>query len=144
VTGDQQPVPEQLPDGVEQRFWSQLMIVVAPVFFSGWGAIALFALTHGGTQAGAILGIVWLLFAAGTLRQPYVAILRPDGSLTFSALTRRITTTADAIYRVSIASAGRGRLYVFHFDGRTASLGMFGGQALSRYLVERNPSIQQR
>ena len=120
------------------------MILVAPVFFTAWGAIALFALTHGGTQAGAILGIVWLFFAAGTLRQPYVAILRPDGSLTFNALTRRITTTADAISRVSIAGGPHGRLYVFHFDGRTASLGMFGGQTLSRYLVERDPSIQHR
>jgi hypothetical protein len=144
VTDDQAPFPEYLPEVVEQRFWSQVMILVAPVFFSGWGAIALFALTHGGTQAGTVLGIVWLVFAGGTLRQPYVAILRPDGSLSFNALTRRITTTADAIYRVSITGGPHGRLYVFHFDGRAASLGMFGGQALSRYLVERNPSIQHR
>ena len=120
------------------------MIVVGPVFFAGWGAIALFALAHGGTQAGAILGIVWLFGAVGAIRQPYVAILHPDGSLTFSALTRRITTTVDAVSRVSIGHTGRARLYVFYFDGRTASLGMFGGQALSRYLVERNPSIQPR
>jgi hypothetical protein len=144
VTDDQRPVPENRPDRVEQRFWSQVMILVGPVFFSGWGAIALFALTHGGTQAGAILGTVWLVFAAAALRQPYVAILRPDGSLTFKALTRSITTTAAAIYRVSIAGGPHGRLYVFHFDGRTASLGVFGGQTLSRYLVERNPAIQHR
>jgi hypothetical protein len=144
VTDDQRPVPEYLPDGVEQRFWSHVMILAGPVFFAGWGAIALFALTHGGTQAGAILGIVWLVFAAAALRQPYVAILRPDGSLTFNALTRMITKTADAIDQVSIAGGPHGRLYVFHFDGRTASLGMFGGQTLSRYLVERNPSIQHR
>jgi hypothetical protein len=157
VTDGQRSFQEPLPeDGValarptaahvadvEQRFWAQVMILAAPVFFTAWGAIAVFALTHGGTQAGTFLGIVWLVGAAGTLRQPYVAILRPDGSLTFKALTRRITTTVDAIYRVSI-TGGRGRSYVFHFDDRKASLGMFGGQTLSRYLVERDPSIQHR
>jgi hypothetical protein len=119
------------------------MILAAPIFFSVWGFIAAFALTHRGTQAGTILGLVWLVFALGTLRQPYVAVLRPDGSLTFRALTRNTTTPVDAIYRISITGA-RGRLYVFHFEDRTASLGMFGGQALSRYLIERNPSIQHR
>jgi hypothetical protein len=94
----------------EQRFWAEVMILAAPVFFSVWGAFAVFALTHGRRQAGTFLGIVWLLGAAGTLRQPYVAILRPDASLTFKALTRRITTTVDAVYRVSI-SGGRAPTY---------------------------------
>ena len=157
VVDTQRPFQDQLPeDGValaaptaahvadgEQRFWAELMILGGPVFFLAWGWIAVFALTHGGTQAGTFLGIVWLLLTAGMLRQPYVAILRPDGSLTFKALTRRITTTEDAIDRISIAG-GRGRAYVFHFDDRKASLGMFGGQTLSRYLVERDPSIQHR
>jgi hypothetical protein len=157
VADDQLPFQEQLPENdvslarptaahvadAEQRFWAHVMILAAPLFLSVWGAIALFALTHGGTQAGTFLGIVWLVAAAGALRQPYVAIVRPDGSLTFKALTRRITTTVDAIYRVSI-TGGRGRLYVFDFADRQASLGMFGGQTLSRYLVERDPSIQHR
>ena len=129
--------------GVEQRFWAQLMILGAPLFISVFGALAAFALTHGGTQPGAFLGIFWLVLTAATLRQPYVAVLSPDGSLTFKALTRRITTTVDAIYRVSITGQ-RGRSYVFHFDDRKASLGMFGGQTLSRYLVEQNPSIEDR
>jgi hypothetical protein len=119
------------------------MIIAGPVWFLGWGALAAFALTHGGTQAGVVLGLVWLFFAAGAIRQPYVAVLRPDGSITFRALTRSITTTVDAISRISIVR-GRGRHYVFFFDDRKASLGMFGGQTLSRALLERNPSIQDR
>jgi hypothetical protein len=157
VADDRRPFQAQLPeDGgvlasstaahvadVEQRFWAQVMILAAPIFFFTGVAIVVFALTHGGTQVGTFLAITWLVFSAGTLRQPYVAILRPDGSLTFKALTRRITTPVDAIYRVSITGT-RGRSYVFRFDDRKASLGMFGGQTLSRYLVERDPTIQHR
>jgi len=157
VADAQRPFQEQLPAvatafarptsaprvTIEQRFWAQLMILGAPIFFFTFGPLALFALTHGGTQAGAFLGIFWLVFTVLSLREPYVATLRPDGSLTFKALARRVTTPVDAIYRISI-TRGRGRSYIFHFDDRKASLGMFGGQTLSRYLVERNPDIQGR
>src|SRR5205814_864258 len=111
VADDQQAFQEPSAAYGEQWFWAHVMFVAAPIFFSIWGLFAAFALTHGGTQAGTFLGIVWLVLALGTLRQPYVAIVRPDGSLTFRALTRTITTTVDAIYRVSIAG-GRGRNYV--------------------------------
>jgi hypothetical protein len=88
---------------VEQRFWSEVMILVAPIFLFIWGAFALAGLTHGGTQFGAFLGIVWTVGAAGALWQPYVAVLRPDGSLRFRALTRNIATTADAVYRITVS-----------------------------------------
>jgi hypothetical protein len=128
---------------MERSYWAEVMVIAGPVWFLGWGAIAAFALTHGGRQAGTILGLVWLFFAVGSARQPYVVVLRPDGSMTFKALTRSITTTVDAIYRISIVR-GRARLYVFHFDDRKASLGMYGGQRLSRDLLEQRPSIQHR
>lgn len=143
VADDQQAFQEPSAASGEQRFWAHVMIAAGPIFFFIWGSFAAAALTHGGTQVGTFLGIVWLVFAIGTIRQPYVAIMRPDGSLTFKALTRTITTTVDAVYRVSI-TGGRGRNYVFHFDDRKASLGMFGGQTLSRYLIARDPTIQHR
>ena len=125
----------------DQKYWATLMVTAGPVWFLAWGAVALFALTHGGRQAGIVLGLVWLFFAVPAVRQPYVAILRSDGSISFKAVTRTLTTPVDAIYRISILR-GRGRLYVFHFDDRKAALGLFGGQELSRYLLERDPTIQ--
>jgi hypothetical protein len=155
VTDDQQPFQEGLPkDAVARdrrtavriadrdlRFFAHVMILVATVALPVGGAIALFFLTQGATQPGAFLGIAWLALATRTLRRPYVAILRPDGSLTFKALTRTITSTADSVYRITVGS-GRGRSYVFYFDDRKASLEDFGGQALCRYLRERNPTIE--
>jgi hypothetical protein len=124
----------------EQRFWYE-MLVIAPLFLAVWGLFAFAALTGGGTQIGVFLAIVWLVIAVLLLRQPYVAIVRPDGSLTFRALTRTINTTTSDVSRISI-TAGRGRMYVFHFGDRSASLGGFGGKRLTQFLVERNPGIQ--
>jgi hypothetical protein len=115
-------------------------VVGAPIFVAGWGGLGLIALTHGGTQAGAFLCSVALIIAVITAFQPYSATVRPDGSLTFKALLRTITTTLDSVYRISIVR-GRGRSYVFHFNGQKASLGMFGGRDLALYLVERDPTI---
>ncbi|MDQ1457930.1 MAG: hypothetical protein QOH28_3550, partial [Actinomycetota bacterium] len=81
MADDHRPFQEPLPeDGValagpiaahvggEQRFWAQLMILGAPFFVSVFGALAGFALAHGGTQPGAFLGIFWLVLTAATLR----------------------------------------------------------------------------
>jgi hypothetical protein len=70
-----------------------------------------------------------------------VATVRPDGSVTFKALTRSISTSVDAIYRIGIAGT-RGRSYVYYFGTRSASLQDFGGGSLTRYLFDRNPSIE--
>lgn len=145
MADDQQPFPDELAADraslrtpmilpvaeAERRFWAEVMLLAAPIFLAAWGAIALFALTHGGTQAGTFLGIVWPVVAVGALRQPYVAILRPDGSPTFKALTRTVTTTADSVYRIRIGG-GRGRVYVFQFDDRRVGLAdSAGGRCLA-------------
>ena len=74
VADDQRAFQEPSAPPGEQRFWAHAMLVAAPIFFFIWGAFAAAALTHGGTQPGTFLGIVWLVFAVGTIRQPYVAI----------------------------------------------------------------------
>jgi hypothetical protein len=124
-----------------RRYWGEVLIVGAPLFLAGWGGIGLFALTHGGTQVGAFLTIVAAFVAVGVVRQPFVATWRADGTLTFRALTRTITTTADAVTRVGIIR-GRGRAYVFSFDDRKAVLAPYGGQALYNDLLAWNPAIQ--
>ena len=107
-----------------------------------WGGIGLYALTHGGTQAGAFLTVVALIVLALTSFQPYAAIVKPDGSLVFKAPLRSITTSVDSVYRITI-SGGRARSYVFHFDDRKAALGMFGGRELARSLIAHNPTIER-
>jgi hypothetical protein len=125
-------------DDVEQRFLALDTILIASVWFAGWGGIALFALTSGGTQVGLILGATWLVFAAATVRLSFVAILRPDGSLTFKGLTRTLHTTVSSVHRIS---HGRSE-YSFYFDGKRASLAGHSGQSLAYTLLDRNPAIQ--
>lgn len=126
----------------EQRFWAQTLLAGAPIFVAMWGGIGLFALTHGGTQAGAFLTIVALVVVLLTLFQPYAAIVKPDGSLVFKALLRSISTRVDSVSRITI-NGGRATSYVFHFDERKASLGMFGGRDLARSLVALDPTIER-
>jgi hypothetical protein len=126
----------------EERFWAQTLIAGAPIFVAMWGGIGLFALTHGGTQAGAFLTSVALVVVVLTSFQPYEAVVEPDGSLVFKALLRSITTNVDSVHRITI-SGGRAISFVFHFDDRRASLGMFGGRNLARRLIARNPTIER-
>ena len=127
----------------EQRFWAEMLIFVGPMFLTVWGAIAVLAPTNGGTSAGTFMGLFWLAIAAALVWQPYVAILGSDGSLTFRSLTRKVVTSAEAVYRISgHAGASPGGAYIFHFDGRRATLQPFGGRTLARCLVERDPTIQ--
>jgi hypothetical protein len=125
----------------ERRYWAHVLLIAAPPFLAAWGGIGLFALTHGGTQAGVFLTIVASFAAISVVRQPFMATWRADGTLTFRALTRTITTTADTVTRVGIIR-GRGRLYVFYFDDRKTVLAPFGGDALYHDLLAWNPAIQ--
>lgn len=127
-------------DRIERRFWAELTILAAPIFLSMTGVGAVLVLTHGETLLGTFVAIIWLVAAAATLREPYVAILGPDGSLTFKALTLTITTTAESVHRVRMR--GRSAGFAFDFDNRRAVLGEVGGRELARYLLERNPTIQ--
>ena len=126
----------------EQRFYSTAMLIAAPPFLLIWGIFMVAALSDkSGRQIGVFFTAVWAVALFALLRNPYVAVVRSDGSITFRALTRTITTSVDAISRISIRR-GRAISYVFHFNDRTASLGWDGGQGLSRYVLERNPLTQ--
>jgi hypothetical protein len=58
------------------------------------------------------VGFVFLALAVlavvAALRVPYVAVVRPDGSLTFKALTRTVTTTLTNVERITRSSGARG------------------------------------
>jgi hypothetical protein len=126
----------------EQRFLAELTLVGAPFFLYVWGVFAFGALTHGAMLPGIPMSVVWVGVAVGVLVMPYGAVLGADGSLTFKAVTRRITTHAEDVYRIGISSGYRGAGgYVFYFDDRRAALGAFGGRVLARYLLEQNPAI---
>jgi hypothetical protein len=124
-----------------RRFPAELLLAGGPIFVIVFGWLGVFALTHGGTQAGIFFVISSLAIAVLGLRTPYVAIVRPDGSLTFRAVTHSITTTTASIRCITI-QGGRAAHCVFHFDGRAAGLGDFGGSNLARYLLERDPTIE--
>ncbi len=101
-----------MPDG-DRRFYATAMIIAAPLFLFIWGAFAEAALSDkNGRQIGIVLGLVWLFALVASLRNPYVVIVRADGSIAFKALTRTVTTRVDAVYRISIV---RGRARTWNF-----------------------------
>jgi hypothetical protein len=84
-----------------------------------------------------------VLVALGFARRPYVASVRPDGTLTFKAFFGSTDTTLARVSRIALSTGGRGRSsWVFSFDGTTAVLGDLGGRALARYVIERNPAVE--
>ena len=126
----------------DRRFYATAMIIAAPLFLVIWGLFAEAALSDkSGRQIGLVLGGVWLVALIATLRNPYAAVVRPDGSITFKALTRAVTTRVDAVYRISLVR-GRGRTWNFYFDDSKASLGWDGGGGLCSHLLAANPSIE--
>lgn len=89
--------------------------------------------------AAAVFG---LLLVAFLLRVPYVAIVSPDGTLTFKALTGSTTTQVSRINRITVYTGGRGgSTWYFYYDAGRARLGDVGGRALARYLISVNPAI---
>ena len=126
------------------RVYSVTAMIVPPVFVVFLTLVAAASISH---QASRVLGIgaavLAVLMAVFWVRRPYVAIVRPDGSLTFKALLVSKETTISRVSRIGLSTGGRGgSSWIFHFDGTRASLGDIGGKALMRYVVNCNPDIE--
>jgi hypothetical protein len=128
---------------VDQRFSASSVFAafaVALVF----GSVAVSLLSAGQRP----IGVVFLAVAVGTavmgLRVPYVAVAGQDGSLTFKALTRTVTTHLSHVERITHASGGRGggSTWAFYFDGTRAQLNNRSGRTLAEYVVDHNPQVQ--
>jgi Protein of unknown function (DUF2510) len=133
-------VEEPQTDGAtdtDRVFWSPVFLVGGSFWLFVWGAATAVVLTNGPSLPGLVIPCFWFVTLVVWLRTPYRATARSDGSVIFKSLTRSTTTTTQAISRVS----HRRRGWVFHFDDRSASLGVGGAQGLSRYLRERNPHL---
>jgi hypothetical protein len=133
--------PPAPSDTAEQRF-SSLSVFAAFPFALIFGSIAISLVSTGHGP----IGIIFLAFAVGVavmaLRVPYVAIAHPDGSLTFKALTRSVTTNFSHVERIVHRSGGRGgSSWVFYFDGTRAQLNNWAGRTLAGYVVDRNPQV---
>jgi hypothetical protein len=84
-----------------------------------------------------------LVLAVSGLRTPYVAIARPDRSLTFRAVTGSVTTSISRISRITLSTGARGgESWFFYFDGTRAKLADLGGRALARYVIDNNPAVE--
>jgi hypothetical protein len=130
--------------GGTTRFYAVASIVAVPVFVVIFAMIARFALPDpSGRPVGIGAAVLALLLAVLFLRTPYVAIVSPDGSLTFKALTRTSETSISRISRIGLSTGARGASsWIFQFDGSTARLGDIGGRALARYVIDRNPTVE--
>ena len=127
---------------VEQRF-NALSVFAGFAVALVFGSIAV-SLISGGQRA---IGVVFLAVALGAavmaLRVPYVAIAGSDGSLTFKALTRTVTTSLSHVERITRRSGGRsGSTWVFYFDGTRAQLNNRSGRTLAEYVVDHNPQVE--
>jgi len=134
--------PSAPNDPVEQRF-SSLSVFAAFPFALIFGSIAVSLVSTGHPP----IGIIFLAFAVAVaimaLRVPYVAIALPDGSLTFKALTRSVTTNLSHVERIVHRSGGRGgSSWVFYFDGTRAQLNNWAGRTLAGYVVDHNPQVE--
>lgn len=131
----------RISDGA-QRFAAQTTIVGAPIWVAVFAFLGLITMSHGYLLPG--LGGLAIAVVSGVscLSVPYVAVVRLDGSLTFKAAGRSITTTTDAVYRIRVRRGGKSKATVFYFDGGSAALGELGGTELARWLRVVNPSIE--
>jgi hypothetical protein len=131
-------------EGPHRRFYAVASIVAIPVFVGIFAVIARFALPDpSGRPIGIGAAVLALLFAVLFLRTPHVAIVSPDGSLTFKALTLTRETSVSRISRIGLSTGARGASsWTFQFDGSTARLGDIGGRALARYVIDRNPAVE--
>jgi hypothetical protein len=134
--------PSASSNPVEQRFSALSVFAAFPVAFV-FGSVAV-SLVSAGQRP---IGVVFLVVAVGAavmgLRVPYVAIAGSDGSLTFKALTRTITTSLSHVERITRRSGGRsGSTWVFSFDGTRAQLNNRSGRTLAEYVVDHNPQVE--
>jgi hypothetical protein len=137
------PAANELVDPAEQRFYAPEVLVVFPVFTFVFGFIAVSVLSAAGPRpVGIGFLAVAVLAALGGLRVPYVAIARPDGSLSFKAVTRTVTTSLSHVVQIARRSGGRGgTTWIFSFDGTRAQLNNRGGRMLAGYVVDHNPRV---
>jgi len=147
VAGSQTPEPAWgSPASLtgETRFYAYLTIFVLPILLPVFAFVGVFATIHGsGPFPGWFFLAFSILLVIAGLRGPYVAIVEPDGSLTFKALTVSKTTNLTRITRVALRTGARGgSSWIFYFDGTSSSLGDFGGKALARFVVAHNPAVE--
>jgi L-ascorbate metabolism protein UlaG (beta-lactamase superfamily) len=125
-----------------QQFYAVEMLVVLPIFIGFCAVVAHAELPHSPGRpvgiAATLLGVVLVAFG---LRGYYVATIGPDGTLTFTALTRATSTATAEVSRIDIRTGGRGTSWVFHFNGTRAVLAGLGGRALSRSIVALYPGV---
>jgi hypothetical protein len=129
--------------GESTRFYAPETLIVPPVFIGIFGLIAGSAIPDpGGRLIGIGAAALAVILSVAFLRTPYVAIVSPDGSLTFKALTRTIETSVARISRITFSSGNRGASsYGFEFDGSKARLGNRAGRALACDVVHQYPSV---
>jgi hypothetical protein len=134
--------PPAWSNPVEQRFSSLSVFAAFPVAFV-FGSVAVSLISAGQRP----IGVIFLLVAVGAavmgLRVPYVAVAGSDGSLTFKALTRTITTDLSHVERITHASGARGgSTWAFYFDGTRAQLNNRSGRTLAEYVVDHNHQVE--
>jgi hypothetical protein len=128
----------------QTRYYAVATIIAPPVFviFFTWIAISAIP-THSGRPIGIGAAVLAVLFVLIFSRRPYVAIVLPDGSLTFKALIGSKQTAISRVTRIGLRTGARGAAsWIFEFDGTRALLGDIGGKALARYVIECNPAVE--
>jgi hypothetical protein len=128
----------------QTRYYAVATIIAPPVFVLLFTWIALSAIpTHSGRPIGIGAAVLAVLFALIFSRRPYVAIVLPDGSLTFKALIGSKETAISLVTRIGLRTGARGATsWIFEFDGTRALLGDIGSKALARCVIERNPAVE--
>lgn len=136
-----QPPIWSAPGG--KRFYAVAQIAAVPIFALFCTVVAISAIPDRGAR---ILGIgaaiFGLLVISVGIRYPYVAIVSPDGTLTFKALSGSTATNIAAVRRISVRTSGRGgSTWFFDYGTGRAHLSDVGGNSLARYLLQCNPGI---
>ena len=126
-----------------QRFYAVEMLVVLPIFVGFCAVVAHAELPYPPGRpvgiAATLFGVVLVLYG---LRAYFVATIGPDGTLTFTALTRATSVATADISRIGIRTSGRGGAsWLFYFNGTRAVLGGMGGKALARSIVAVHPEV---
>lgn len=126
-----------------QRFYAVEMLIVLPIFVAFCAVVAHAALPYSPSRpvgiAATLFGVVLVLYG---LRAYFVATIAPDGTLTFTALTRATSVATAEVSRIGIRTGGRGgSSWLFYFNGTRAVLGGLGGRALARSIVALHPEV---
>ncbi len=126
-----------------RRFYAVALIIAAPFFAFFCTIVAVVAMPHPGSRVFGIGAAVFdLLVINMAIRYPYVAIVSPDGTLTFKALSGSTSTSTSSVRRITVRTSGRGgSTWYFDYGVGRAHLSDIGGSSLARYLVQSNPGI---